>query len=100
MADREADRRCWRVIHAHDNVETVLLVTAWDSKSAREEARRVADEICGCTHHTGCSWSASAFLPDAPYFLYAIDKKTGNMNINEPLSTNTSCLICIAEPPR
>ncbi len=96
--DRE--ERCWKVIHSRDNVETVYLVTAFDKRMAIDIVKtETAEENVCCRHHLDCGWSAELFKPEAPYFLYSIDKSNGAMDTDNAIRAPLSCIVCLGSAP-
>lgn len=77
----------WKVTHAKDDVETVLLITAIGERDARRQAMDFLYPNDDGNNWTvmhwmklrGCSVNASPFRPDPPYKLYAFNRRTGEM---------------------
>lgn len=91
----EREERCWKVIHSRGSVESVYLVTAYDKKMAIDIIKSDTAEVCGDYRHQDCGWSAELFKPDPPYFLYAINKTTGQMSLPTVANERDMCIVCL-----
>lgn len=83
---------CWKVVHADGPLESVYLVTARDKKMAKQIVQEHLHDH-DCTHKT-CGWSIELFRPEA-YFLYAINKATGQMTPSDVSSDQRMCVTCL-----
>lgn len=92
--DRSSSREdCYKVIHCRDLVESVYVVTALDSRQARSlvKDQLLDDHRCDI----GCRWSVSLFRPSPTYFLYAINRATGEMSPPSVTSERSMCFVCL-----
>jgi len=91
----DIEERCWKVVHSRDNVESVYLVAARNSRHAIDLIKSETREVCGNYQHKGCGWSASLFKPEPPYFLYAINKESGAMSLPTVSNERSMCIVCL-----
>lgn len=95
----EREERCYKVVHSRDNVESVYLVTATSSRQAIQHIKCETAEICGHYDHKDCGFSAELFKPDPPYFLYAINKESGEMSFPTVSNERSMCIVCLGNVP-
>lgn len=92
--DRE---ECWKVVHADGPLESVYLVTARNKREAREQVKDVLYKHA-CEYGGMCKWSIELFRPDG-YFLYAINRATGEMSPSDVSSSKRMCVTCLGSVP-
>ncbi len=91
---------CWRVVHCFANVESVYLVTATNEREARNLVKYGVDFGPEHPDHCrDCTWSMQPFRPEPPYFLYAINRSTGEMSPSDSQGGASMCLTCLGTVP-
>lgn len=96
MSD-ERFEQCWKVVHCRDNIESVYLVTATHSRQARDEVKWNIDLGHKCD--ANCTWATMPYRPEPAYFLYAINKMTGDMSPGTSNGGKSMCFVCLGNIP-